>query len=88
MYLNAGAALQTFATSMIASALRDGWNNSVSSAEFKGYGKVNDCSLSGFAPSFPSNQTQLTVPSTSEPKYIGLAFGVQNYTCSSSNTYT
>ena len=88
MYLNTGSALQTFVGSVIASALRSGWNNSVSLAEFQGYGKVNDCSLSGFTPSFPSNQTQLTVPTTSEPKYIGLAFGVQNYTCSSSNTYT
>ena len=88
MYINAGSTLQTFVGSLIASALQDGWNNSVSSAEFQGYGTDNDCDLSSFTPSFPSNQTQLTVPSTSEPKFIGLAFGVQNYTCSSSNTYT
>ena len=44
------------------------------------------CSIDKFVPKFPSGQDQLTVPST-HPKFLGLAFGVQNYTCSSSNTY-
>ncbi|KAH9933039.1 uncharacterized protein B0H18DRAFT_870852 [Fomitopsis serialis] len=56
--------------------------------EFKGSGKVADCSLSGFVPSIPSNQTQLTIPSNLDPEFIGLAFGVQNYTCASSNNFT
>lgn len=90
MYLqiNARSALQTFVGSTIAAAMHGGWNNSVSTAEFQGYGKVNGCSLSGFTPSFPPGQTQLTVPNASAPQFIGLAFGVQNYTCSSSNNYT
>lgn len=45
------------------------------------------CSLDKFVPSFPSGQTQLVVPSE-PPKFLGLAFGVQNYTCTSSNNYT
>ncbi|KAM5531241.1 hypothetical protein V8D89_015107 [Ganoderma adspersum] len=45
------------------------------------------CSLDKFVPTFPSGQTQLVVPSE-PPKFLGLAFGVQNYTCTSSNNYT
>ena len=45
------------------------------------------CSIDKFVPTFPSGQNQLVVPST-PPKFLGLAFGVQNYTCSSSNNYT
>ncbi|KAH9847426.1 hypothetical protein C2E23DRAFT_741801 [Lenzites betulinus] len=45
------------------------------------------CSISDFRPSFPAGQMQLVVPQT-PPNFIGLAFGVQNYTCSSSNNYT
>ena len=47
-----------------------------------------DCDISSFTPSFPSNQTQLVLPTSETPKFLGVAFGVQNYTCSSSNTYT
>ena len=51
------------------------------------YGKA-DCDISSFVPSFPANQTQLVVPTNETPTFLGVAFGVQNYTCSSSNTYT
>ena len=51
------------------------------------YGKA-DCDISSFVPSFPTNQTQLVVPTNETPTFLGVAFGVQNYTCSSSNTYT
>ena len=45
------------------------------------------CSLDGFVPQFPSGQSQLVAP-TQSARFLGLAFGVQNYTCSSSNNYT
>ncbi|OSD01443.1 hypothetical protein PYCCODRAFT_1369226 [Trametes coccinea BRFM310] len=45
------------------------------------------CSINSFVPQFPSGQTQLVAPSQ-PPKFIGLAFGVQNYTCSSGNNFT
>lgn len=51
------------------------------------YGEA-DCDISSFVPSFPANQTQLVVPTNETPSFLGVAFGVQNYTCSSSNTYT
>ncbi|EPT02194.1 hypothetical protein FOMPIDRAFT_1059432 [Fomitopsis schrenkii] len=47
-----------------------------------------DCDVSSFAPSFPSNQTQLALPTSETPKFLGVGFGIQNYTCSSSSTYT
>ncbi|GBE88620.1 hypothetical protein SCP_1400250 [Sparassis crispa] len=46
------------------------------------------CDISSYIPSLPSNQTQLVIPPAVSPSHIGLAFGVQNYTCSSSNTFT
>ncbi|KAH9941592.1 uncharacterized protein BXZ73DRAFT_97982 [Epithele typhae] len=45
------------------------------------------CSLAGFTPSFPAGQSQLVAP-TNPARFIGLAFGVQNYTCSQNNNYT
>lgn len=51
------------------------------------YGKA-DCDISSFVPSFPANQTQLVVPTNETAHFLGVAFGVQNYTCSSTNTYT
>ncbi|KZT69975.1 hypothetical protein DAEQUDRAFT_234153 [Daedalea quercina L-15889] len=88
MYIDTSSILQTFAGSLIATTLQYGWTPTSSAADFEGYGEVADCSLSGFVPSFPSNQTQLVVPSNIEPQFIGLTFGVQNYTCSSNNNYT
>ncbi|KAI8969787.1 hypothetical protein BD414DRAFT_255845 [Trametes punicea] len=49
--------------------------------------QLSGCSIDDFVPQFPSGQTQLVVPSQ-PPKFIGLGFGVQNYTCSSTNNYT
>ncbi|EIW55307.1 uncharacterized protein TRAVEDRAFT_131759 [Trametes versicolor FP-101664 SS1] len=55
------------------------------------YGKPSfqlaGCSIDTFVPAFPSGQTQLVAP-TVPPNFIGLAFGVQNYTCSASNNFT
>ncbi|KAI0729838.1 hypothetical protein C8Q72DRAFT_290317 [Fomitopsis betulina] len=47
-----------------------------------------NCDVSSFVPSFPSNQTALVLPTSETPKFLGVAFGIQNYTCSSSSTYT
>ncbi|KAH9886460.1 hypothetical protein C8Q73DRAFT_658233 [Cubamyces lactineus] len=49
--------------------------------------QLSGCSIDKFVPQFPSGQTQLVAPSQ-PPKFIGLAFGVQNYTCSNTNTFT
>ncbi|TBU44734.1 hypothetical protein BD309DRAFT_861645 [Dichomitus squalens] len=46
-----------------------------------------NCPINNYVPSFPSNQTTLVAPS-GEPNFLGLAFGVQNYTCSNADTYT
>ena len=48
---------------------------------------VANCAISGYVPQFPSGQTALVAPTT-QPNFIGLAFGVQNYTCSNQNNYT
>ncbi|KAI1788648.1 hypothetical protein LXA43DRAFT_974693 [Ganoderma leucocontextum] len=48
---------------------------------------VASCPVDKFVPTFPSGQNQLVAPS-GPTKFLGLAFGVQNYTCSSSNNYT
>ncbi|KAI0739097.1 hypothetical protein C8Q80DRAFT_1124487 [Daedaleopsis nitida] len=45
------------------------------------------CSLANYKPAFPANQTTLVAPAQA-PKFLGLAFGVQNYTCSDASTYT
>lgn len=37
---------------------------------------------------FPQNQTTLVPPSNLTLNHIGIAFGVQNYTCSESNNFT
>ncbi|EJF57394.1 hypothetical protein DICSQDRAFT_163451 [Dichomitus squalens LYAD-421 SS1] len=47
----------------------------------------NNCPITDYVPSFPAGQTTLVAPSEN-PKFLGLAFGVQNYTCSSANTFT
>ncbi|KAH9941596.1 uncharacterized protein BXZ73DRAFT_88107 [Epithele typhae] len=52
-----------------------------------GRGRVSSCSLRTLKLDFPANQTTLVAP-TQPPKLLGLAFGVQNYTCSSAGTYT
>ncbi|KAH9933035.1 uncharacterized protein B0H18DRAFT_674912 [Fomitopsis serialis] len=65
-----------------------GWTPDTNVANFEGYGILADCSLAGYVPALPPNQTQLTIPSNLDPEFLGLAFGVQNYTCSSSNSYT
>ncbi len=49
---------------------------------------ISGCPLTiEFNPHFPPDQTQLVKP-TKLPQFLGLAFGVQNYTCSNTNTYT
>ncbi|KZT04511.1 uncharacterized protein LAESUDRAFT_761075 [Laetiporus sulphureus 93-53] len=83
--LNIPSALRALLATAMASALQSGWPN-VSSDNV--WGTVADCSIAGFVPQFPAGQTQLVVPTDLQPRFIGLAFGVQNYTCSSTNTYT
>lgn len=45
------------------------------------------CDISNAAITFPPGQTALAVP-TIKPSYIAVALGTQNYTCSSTGTYT
>ncbi|KII95406.1 hypothetical protein PLICRDRAFT_48366 [Plicaturopsis crispa FD-325 SS-3] len=45
------------------------------------------CNISNAKMDLPANQTALVAPSGG-PSFIGLAIGVQNYTCSSTSTYT
>lgn len=46
------------------------------------------CNVSTFVPDLPAGETALVPPLNITPSFIGLAFGVQNYTCTSSNNYT
>jgi len=46
------------------------------------------CNVSTAIPDLPSNQSQLVIPTSTTPKFLGVAVGTQNYTCSSSGTYT
>ncbi|RDX47242.1 hypothetical protein OH76DRAFT_785807 [Lentinus brumalis] len=55
----------------------------------KGFGQAGGfagCPIDKFVPQFPAGQSQLVAPTN--PRFIGLAFGVQNYTCSSANNFT
>ncbi|KAJ7635061.1 hypothetical protein FB45DRAFT_743273 [Roridomyces roridus] len=52
------------------------------SRKLSGYGKTG-CSLSRVKIDLPKNQTMLVAPPTG-PDFIGLAIGVQNYTCANS----
>lgn len=36
----------------------------------------------------PQDQTQLILPTSYSPTFVGLAYGVQNYTCSQANNFT
>ena len=52
-------------------------------------GQVGHCDLSGV--DIPLPDAQLAVlgqPNSSYPTAIGVAFGVQNYTCSNNNNFT
>ena len=50
---------------------------------------ISNCNLSNVQIPLPSAQlTALGHPNSSFPSAIGVAFGVQNYTCSQSNNYT
>ncbi|THH28974.1 hypothetical protein EUX98_g5217 [Antrodiella citrinella] len=50
--------------------------------------KIAGCSASKKTLSMPSGQTQLVVPNTTTPTFIGIGVGVQNYTCDSTGTFT
>ncbi|KZS98611.1 hypothetical protein SISNIDRAFT_481329 [Sistotremastrum niveocremeum HHB9708] len=50
--------------------------------------QLSGCPVSTIKPSFPSNQTTLSVPAGQKPQYIAIGVGVQNYTCGSTGTYT
>ncbi|EMD35436.1 hypothetical protein CERSUDRAFT_75034 [Gelatoporia subvermispora B] len=70
-------------TSNTTSMSNSSWSGNVSDIF-----QVHSCNVSAFVPTFPPNQTQLVVPNNTVPSFIGLAFGVQNYTCTSSNNFT
>ncbi|OBZ67687.1 hypothetical protein A0H81_12360 [Grifola frondosa] len=50
--------------------------------------QLSGCDISTFVPDLPPNQSQLVLPTNATPSFIGLAFGVQNYTCTQSNNFT
>ncbi|KAH9939559.1 hypothetical protein B0H21DRAFT_35619 [Amylocystis lapponica] len=74
------SALHSVFTSAAASAL---WGDSSS-----GFTPLSGCDISTFVPTIPSGQTLVLPPTNATPSFIGLAFGVQNYTCTSAGTYT
>lgn len=47
----------------------------------------SSCDISKAKMTLPSQQPTLAAP-TSNPSYIAIAIGTQNYTCSNSGTYT
>jgi len=49
---------------------------------------LGGCKVSSAVLPLPSGQSVLTAPSNESVHFIGVAFGIQNYTCSSSNNYT
>jgi len=51
-------------------------------------GSLSGCNVSSALLPLPSGQTTLVQPTNVQPHFIGVAFGVQNYTCSSANNYT
>ncbi|KAF9814153.1 hypothetical protein IEO21_05291 [Rhodonia placenta] len=66
--------------------MQGGWSSS--SSDNVTWGQTADCNIASFVPQFPAGQTQLVVPTDIKPHFIGLAFGVQNYTCSESGTFS
>ena len=63
-------------------------NNAMSDhSSYASSGLPTACSLQGFVPQFPPDQHDLVVPKQT-PRFIALAFGVQNYTCSDKNIFT
>ena len=53
---------------------------------------IGGCALQTFFPAFPANQDKLVAPpatnSENTASFLGLAFGVQNYTCTPANNFT
>jgi hypothetical protein len=53
------------------------------------YAAQSICDVSAAVIKLPSGQTSISQPSSGmKPKYIAAGMGTQNYTCSSSGTYT
>jgi hypothetical protein len=50
--------------------------------------QLSGCDVSSAVLPLPAGQTTLQQPTNESAHFIGVAFGVQNYTCSSANTYT
>ncbi|KAI0642612.1 hypothetical protein C8Q79DRAFT_1002983 [Trametes meyenii] len=83
-------ALFTAAAAKLAGGPHGSYESFASNTSVANYGQtfqLGGCALTSFVPQFPAGQTQLVAP-TKPANFIGLAFGVQNYTCSSSNNYT
>jgi len=53
-----------------------------------GGSSLGGCDVSSAILPLPSGQSVLKAPSNEPVHFIGVAFGVQNYTCSSANNYT
>ncbi|KAK7681368.1 hypothetical protein QCA50_015459 [Cerrena zonata] len=50
--------------------------------------KLNGCDVSKANMSLPSGQTLLVAPTDTKPRFISIGVGVQNYSCSTTHTYT
>ncbi|KAG6902197.1 hypothetical protein C0995_003029, partial [Termitomyces sp. Mi166 len=49
--------------------------------------ELTGCDISHATIAFPTGQATLAIPTTT-PSYVAVALGTQNYTCSSTGTYT
>jgi len=49
---------------------------------------LGGCNVSADAITLPHNQTALVAPTNLTASFVGVAFGVQNYTCSATSNYT
>ncbi|KII84270.1 hypothetical protein PLICRDRAFT_57673 [Plicaturopsis crispa FD-325 SS-3] len=50
--------------------------------------QLSGCDISNAKMTLPASQVALVEPNATTPSFIGLAIGVQNYTCSNTSTYT
>ncbi|OCH85781.1 hypothetical protein OBBRIDRAFT_285503 [Obba rivulosa] len=82
------AALKGYDNTSWAEANTTAMSNSSWSGNITDIFQFHSCDVSAFVPTFPPNQTQLVVPNNTVPSFIGLAFGVQNYTCTQFNNFT
>ena len=65
------------------------WAIAAVASGYLGSQNIGHCDLSGVRIPLPDAQAAvLGQPNTSYPTAVGVAFGVQNYTCTKDNTFT